>query len=631
MWLLRDDHQRQVVSLAGIEVAVTEPAGECRVCRRWMHVQKTVARQGITLAHGRFRTRETVYICPSGCLEAGAPVRQRASSLAELLPPGSILGYDVMVQVGLDRFLRHRQRDEIDEGLKSDYGIHASNGAISELARRFLIYIESLHRACAPSLRAALENDGGWPLHIDTTGENGRGMLLVAYAGWRRWVLGSWKVPTERADAILPRLQDTVSLFGAPCSVMRDLGRAVTEAADDLVKGLDKPVSILACHYHFLADIGEDLLSPSHDKLRDLFSQTGIRADLRAFARDQGRNLGKDIDKAREGILLWQKQECDNRIPKGKEGVAIVRSLAQWILDYANDGSDEGFPFDLPYLDLYDRCLQIHRATATFLCCPPNDSKGKKALERLHRILLPTGYDIPPFVPTATVLERRAKLFNERRKALRLFPKPDGRNQTAPAILDPRQGLEELGDIRAALDALAASLRLRRPERGPGKDVRRAIDIILTHLDVHGPFLWGHGITIRGKSGSTLRLVDRTNDILESFFHGMKRGERRRSGRKNLAQDFEQIPAAAALAQNLNRPDYVEIVCGSLDRLSRAFANLDQGDRSRSIAAASRRVTEPSDVESASMSSTDRRLVRTEEMGKRVMNAAMGGFRHQNA
>ena len=88
-----------------------------------------------------------------------------------------------------------------------------------------------LHRRSAPKLRAAFENDGGWPLHIDATGEDGRGTLLVAFAGWRRWVLGAWKIPTERADAILPKLQDVTSLFGAPCAIMRDLGRAVTEAA----------------------------------------------------------------------------------------------------------------------------------------------------------------------------------------------------------------------------------------------------------------------------------------------------------------------------------------------------------------------------------------------------------------
>ena len=38
---------------------------------------------------------------------------RRAASLSVALPPGSNVGYDVMVFVGLERFLRCRQREEI--------------------------------------------------------------------------------------------------------------------------------------------------------------------------------------------------------------------------------------------------------------------------------------------------------------------------------------------------------------------------------------------------------------------------------------------------------------------------------------------------------------------------------------
>ena len=61
----------------------------------------------------------------------------------------------------------------------------------------------------------------------------------------------------------------------------------------------------------------------------------------------------------------------------------------------------------------------------------------------------------------------------------------------------------------------------------------------------------------------------------------MKHSERRRSGRKNLTQDLEHLPAAAAIAYNLKDPDYVTIVCGSLDKLAEAFAKLDQEEQSR--------------------------------------------------
>lgn len=624
---MRDQHQRQVSATAGTVVDVREPPGVCPICSRRLRVQKTVSRWGMTLQHGRFAIHETVYVCTSGCRQASTLVTQRPSILAELLPPGSFVGYDVMVHVGLERFLYYRQRAEISAKLKTEHGITLSDGEISELGRRFLIYLEKLHRVSAPLLRAALEEDGGWPLHIDSTVESGRGTMLVALTGWRRWVLGAWKIPTERSDAILPKLKDVAALFGAPCAVMRDLGPAVMEAAQGLVDTLEVSIPILACHYHLLADIGSDLLREAHDKLRALFRQSGVRTKLRAFARDLGRSIGINSEEARQAVLLWQRQGNDGFcIPGGIAGIAVVRALAQWPLDYAADGSDERFPFDLPYRDLYDRCLLISRGTNTYLRNPPEDKEIKKALERLQRILHPINCDIPPFVPVAKSLKHRADLFDELRRALRLLP--ESRGQHPRLLHEATYLIEELCDIRNALEKLEISLRKRRPARGPANEIRRGIDIILSHLNAHGPYLWGHAIELeRNPEGTLVRLVDRTNDVLEGFFRGMKHGERRRSGRKILTQDFEQLPPGAALARNLAHADYVEIVCGDLSALPTAFAKLDQCDRSRSLAVASRQVSNK-EVECASLNRADRTLVRTEEMNQRVMNAALCGLRN---
>ena len=160
---------------------------------------------------------------------------------------------------------------------------------------------------------------------------------------------------------------------------------------------------------------------------------------------------------------------------------------------------------------------------------------------------------------------------------------------------------------------------MRRTERRLTTDIRQAIDIILTHLDRHGPFLWGHAITVNAATGG-VRMVDRTNNILESFFHGMKHGERRRSGRKILTQDFERLPAAAALALNLTHPDYVALLCGSLEQLPRAFARLDEAHRSQSLPARTDNLVED-ETETASMTSADKRLIRFAHMEERIMAA----------
>ena len=55
-----------------------------------------------------------------------------------------------------------------------------------------------------------------------------------------------------------------------------------------------------------------------------------------------------------------------------------------------------------------------------------------------------------------------------------------------------------------------------------------------------------------------------------------KQGLRRRLGRAHLGRDMEDQPAQAALVANLRHPDYVHVVCGTLEELPQAFAVLNQ-------------------------------------------------------
>lgn len=529
--------------------------------------------------------------------------------------PRRVVGYDLMVHIGLQRFLHHRQREEIRSGLENDYGILLSSGEISLLALLFLDYLNRLHQSRAPVLRATLEADGGWPLHLDATGEDGRGTLLVVFAGWRQWVLGAWKIPTERSEAILPKLQAIVELFGPPCAIMRDLGRAMTDAAQSLVAQHQLSIPVLACHLHFLRDIGKDLLEADHNRLRALFRHVKLCSKLRTLARDLGRGVGFEIQQARQDLRQWQ-ADTDSPLPEGAAGLATVRTLTQWILDYPADCADEGFPFDLPWLAFYDRCLLVCHAVQTFLDPAPADPRVNKSLLRLQRILQPIECNDPQFGTVAETLTVRSALFLELRQALRLLTKPSGNKK--PLGNDPLTEAD-FQDIRGKVDRLSHSLRIRRGRRSCSPDKRHAIDLILAHLESHGQYLWGHAIPIPESCGGGIRLVARTNNLLESFFHGLKHGERRRSGRKILTRDFEQLSPEAALAQNLSRTDYVSIVCGSLKELPQAFAQLDRQKQSLPLGP---KPAEAANPESASLSKADRRYVRTKEMTDRILAAA---------
>ncbi len=614
--------------LGDVCVRADEPAGRCPKCQGPMHVRKTREHRGVTLAHGPFRVRETERVCARGCTEPGVGddgrrALIRPAQIARTLLPRCRVGYDVLAKVGLERFIHHRQREEIRAELVSRWGVDISTGEVSALAAWFCVYLKALHLAHATPLRKALASDGGWPMLVDSTCEDGRGTLLTILAGWRHWVLAAWKIPTENAKAVLPRLTESAKLFGPPCAVMHDYGRAVIEASRDFIASLDEPIPNLGCHMHFVADVGKDLLRKSHDALRELFRRFEVVADLRSLVRDLGRQLGPEIDVARGQVTSWLESEKHPfRLPEGEAGVAAVRALAQWALDWVADGHDHGFPFDRPWLDLYTRCLKTCRMTEACLSRPHDDSRAYQAAHRLFAIVVTVRSEVP-FGKHAAILTGRAKLLDDLRAVLRLDAHPHGRNTARPWTLTARQAACEISDIEAGLEQFTESLRTQRPARGPGEDKRAAIDLILSHLDRHRDSLFGHVIALPRSAGGGVRVVERTNVPLERTFDVLKHGERRRSGRKNIAQDLEVYPPDAMLALNLLHQDYLDIVCnGDLEGLPSAFAALDAHHRNLALPARLAEANELPDTVTRSMTTFDRRMVRTEAMNDRVSAAA---------
>ena len=618
--LLEAENRRQVSTTTGLTLSALPETESCPRCAGPTRFLRSAKRKVVTLAHGPFMAREVVRACKSDCREpSGKQTIVRSQTLARQVAPGAVYGYDVEVHVGLARHLGHDQRQEVCGGLLGRHDIALSTGEESRLAARFVRHLEALHWKRAPQLAEAMRADGGYPMHIDATGEDGRGTTLVVYNAWRQWALGAWKISTERADLVLPRLLQTAQAFGRPCAIMRDLGRAMIEASEQLVLEMEWDIPILGCHTHLLRDMGKDLMKASYDELRELIRRHRLRTLLGALARGLGRPLSAQLPKLRDNVEFWAGSATGHALPAGADGAAFVRSLAQWTLDYAQEGDGLGFPFDRPYLDFYRRCRIIRRAADASLRKESDDASGRRDLLRLARILGPVLCD-RAFPQVAAKLSRQAELFERLRQALRLHP--DGKARAT--ILSPARAAAELQDVRQAVKRLERDLRGLRPQRGPAQDARHAIDIVLDHLGRHGRSLWGHVIGLPKAAGGGVRLVDRTNNALESFFRRMKQGERRRSGRKVLTHDFEQLPAGAALVANLARPDYVEILCGSLDRLPEAFAELDATQRDKDIAACEASTTPALDDEvlSRSMPYEDRALIRGEALRSWIQSAA---------
>ena len=97
----------------------------------------------------------------------------------------------------------------------------------------------------------------------------------------------------------------------------------------------------------------------------------------------------------------------------------------------------------------------------------------------------------------------------------------------------------------------------------------------VSYLERYAEQLCGHPV-VRDSAGRAQAFVERTNNAIEHFFAHAKRGLLRRLGRAHLGRDMEEQPAQAALVAKFRHPDYVHVVCGTLENQGVTDSNPSQ-------------------------------------------------------
>ena len=521
----------------GLTVDFPAEARRCPHCGHRLRTQKSKTRRVTTLATGTIRVREIRKRC-GHCPSAPVAV---SAELARLVPPQQQFGYDLIVWVGRARYHRQQQRSEIRAAL-ARRGIQLAAGSVSMLCDRFLRALETLHRHKAPALRAAMA--AGYPLHIDATSDHGRGGQFLCLDGWRDWVLNAVRVSSENAAELQPAIEATIADFGPPVATLRDRGRAGAKA----VAGCRlEAVPDLVCHFHFLQAVGRQLLDVEYAALRRELRASKVRSGLRERLR----------------------------AVRGRAGVRPdLAALILWVLEGPGH-KDLPYPFALPHRDFYRRCGQFRSRARRWLPGPRSPAE-RRVLGQVSALLakLARRTRIRWAVPR---LERSWAVFSELRNILRLRDSelPRGTQPVAPGGRGPAATAERLQAIETAAKAYRERLRRQVAAQPPSRTAHRPEALVLKYLDRYQDGLFGHPVA-RDPAGRVLAVVARTNNVAEHFFAIAKQKLRRRLGRAHLGRDMEDQPAQAALAANLLCPEFVRIVCGTLDRLPQAFAELDR-------------------------------------------------------
>ena len=526
----------------------------CPACQALLQVYKTQRKTLRTLHLGCFTAHETLLHCE----RCQNDTIYAAETLSRLAPSGGTFGYDVLVFIGRALFLRHRRVEELVEELRARH-LRLSLSEVGYLARKFIVYLALAHRESAPALKAAMHTQGGYILHLDGTCEGGGPMLMSSLDSLSEIVLGNVKVPSEKAEQIIPFLQAIKQRYGVPLAAVHDMGAGILAAIKEVFGSLPDFI----CHFHFLRDLGKDLLAADYDAIRQRLRKYGLTDKLLY----QARRLKTAIDQQPGWVESFcQSVSADGQPPQPLEAVPLLcaYSLIQWALAGKTQGQGYGFPFDRPHVQFAKRLLVL----------------GPR-LEQIKYVLLRGQWtDNKPLVKLSCQLKQVAADEGLRRMlaAIDLKSQVFDRLRGAMRIgeVDGAEGLNS-GNSPAAMGPIQRAVEQFRQEITSRSDYDASghWQALIGQIDKYEDKLFADPIAVPTPNGTRLIQPQRTNNLMERFFRDWRRGVRRRTGLNSISRFLQSMIADTPLVRNLQNPQYLEILLQGQATLEERFAQID--------------------------------------------------------
>jgi hypothetical protein len=532
---------------AEIPTARFEPSDcNCVRCQKKLKVLKTHTKTAATLEIGRVRIHEKIKHCDS-CHEIYRSVEPR-----KLVPHGCRSGFNVLVDVGMSLFVESRNEKQIQAELKS-CNVPISIRQIGYLAKKFIVYLALAHKESRGKIKDLLSLSGGYILHLDGTCEGDSPHLMSALDEIAQIVLDNIKIPSEKADKIIPFLRRIKQSYGIPLALVHDMGAGILSAVKEVFPG----VADYVCHYHFLRDIGNDLMGVEYARIRSELRKCSIRP-----------SLGK-IVKALEEIIETQPElshslDCYLK-DEGKSGDVLPRVLAyilsSWILDANSELNGYGFPFDRAHLIFYKR---LNKARSIVADLSPKKKKDRYII-KLNRVIGRAVSD-NNLKTIVSRMEKKAQIFDQLRDAMRIAD-PDG-----------KKGLNDDGE-NADIKTIQRAVTIFRNSDKIKAAAEANVDYkkMVKQIDKYWEKLFADPITVKTANGEKLLVQpQRTNNILERFFRDVKRMYRSKAGTQSLNKVIKAMLADTPLVKNLSNPEYVKIILNGHNTLEERFAEIDE-------------------------------------------------------
>ncbi len=519
---------------------------ECPDCKQTLKVFKTQTKAAVTMEIGKFTIHETIKYCES-CSNIYSPKKPN-----KLVPRLCKYGYNVLVYIGMALFVEFSNEKQIQKELKK-HNISISIREIGYLGKKFIIYLALAHKESRTQLKKLFCSRGGYILHLDGTCEGGMPLLMTALDEIAKIVLDNVKVPSEKAEKIIPFLRQIKQAYGMPAALVHDMGKGILSAVKEVFSGIPDYI----CHYHFLRDIGAGLLGSDYSRIRNGLRKNSIRYSLRTITNI----LKKKIE------IEPEQMECFNSYLNSKDKKRVMIPsvqayiLTHWILDANSESNGYGFPFDRPYYIFLKR-LQIVRSVIADLS---TDKKNDKYISRLYTVLRRILKD-ESLKKAMLRMEEKAEIFDQLRAAMRI------------ACPNGKDGLNDDGstnDMKTIKDAVTAFRNSKQVKVLVEKDMD--YKKMVQQIDRYREKLFADPLILTTPDGKEIQVQpQRTNNIMERFFREMKRNYRSKSGTKSLNKTIKAMLADTPLVKNLSNPEYMNIILDGNETLEERFALIDE-------------------------------------------------------
>jgi len=519
--------------------------------RNDIKVQKSRRRTVITLDIGPFNAVETILVGPDNRV-------YHSRQLCELTPQRCTYGYDVLVYVGRGLFCRNCSEAQLLEEL-AQRNVPISQREIGFLGRKFIAYLAIAHQQSHQRLRDHMALQGGYILHMDGTCEGDSPHLFTGMDGIAKIVLDNIKLPSEKAELIVPFLRQIRRQYGDPIALVHDMGSGILSAVKTVFEGIPDFI----CHFHFLRDIGKDLFEQDYSKIRTRLTKHKIRSVLRHKLKVLEKVVSNNPAGAHQ---LLTSLDGDRSEPLPVESMPELAAYAMicWVLDTSEQLDGYGFPFDCPHLIFYQQLRVLHDFVNeySFSCCRTNTGN--------HRALLSLWRPLTSIVEdrqlTRSVLHMEEKLdcFKKLRKAL------------AIAIPGDRKALNDDG-LYADMNNIEEKVTAFREEIMTDKTLSKKDECLkmIEQIDKYWDKLFADPIVVNTPSGEVTVQPQRTNNILERFFRDLKRGNRKKTGAISLNRTIKSILSDTPLVKNLGNPEYMRILLDGCSTLEERFEKID--------------------------------------------------------